>query len=102
MSCAAVVSGALKINNQMVYMYYEPAHDKTYNMTCMTSKDRSALSPSIMARFLVYPSLDSLEAVEGTCYQQRLWSDCVDVQADLSFHKSHKSYCWLCRVLALI
>ena len=39
MSSSAVVSGALKISNQMVSMYYEPAHDKTYNMTCVTSKD---------------------------------------------------------------
>ena len=34
--------------------------------------------------FLVHPSLDSPEAVEGTFNRQRLWSDCADEQADLS------------------
>ena len=42
---------------------YEPAHDKTYNKTCVTSKylDQPVHPPS-MARILVYPSLDSPEA----------------------------------------
>ena len=42
---------------------YETAHDKTYNKTCMTSKDtgQPVHIPS-MARVLVYPSLDSPEA----------------------------------------
>ena len=56
--------------------------------------------PSI-ARVLVCPPLDSLEAVEGTCDQRRLWSDCVDTQADLSLRWSHKTYCRFCRALAL-
>ena len=29
--------------------------------------------PPSMARVLLYPSLDSPEAVEGTCDQQNLW-----------------------------
>ena len=45
-----------------------------------------------MTKALVYPSLDSLEAVEGTCDQQRLWSDCADAQSDLSLRWSHKSF----------
>ena len=51
----------------------EPAHGKTYNKTCFTSKDldQPVHQPS-MSRVLVYPSLDSLEAVEGACDQQRL------------------------------
>ena len=40
----------------------------------------------------IYPSLDSQEAVEGTCDQRRLWSDCVDAQADLR----HMPYCRFC------
>ena len=44
-----------------------------------------------MTRVLVYLSLDSLEAVEGTCDQRRLWSDCADAQADLSLLWSQKS-----------
>ena len=46
---------------------------QTYNMTCMTSKDSNQpVHPHSMTRVLVHLSLDSLEAVEGTCHQQRL------------------------------
>ena len=49
---------------------YEPANDKTYNKTCMTSKDSDQpVHPPSMAKIFVYPSLDSLEAAEGTCNQ---------------------------------
>ena len=43
-------------------------NDKTYNKTCVPSKDSDhpVQLPS-MARILVYPSLGSLGAVEGTC-----------------------------------
>ena len=49
----------------------EPAHDKTYNKTCVTSKDQHVHSPS-KAIVLIYPSLDSPDTVEGTCDQRRL------------------------------
>ena len=49
------------------------------------------LNPSSMARVLVYPSLDSLHAVDGTRDQQRLWSDCVNTQTGMSLRWSHKS-----------
>ena len=63
----------------------EPAHDKTYGKTCVTSKDSDQpVYPTNMATVLVQPSLDSREVVEDTCHQQRLWSDCADMQADLS------------------
>ena len=53
----------------------ESAHDKTYNKTCVTSKDSDQpVHPPSMARKLVYPSWDSLEAVEDTCDQRRLIS----------------------------
>ena len=42
----------------------EPSHDKTYNKTCVTSKDQ-VVQPPRMARILINTSLDSLEAVEG-------------------------------------
>ena len=41
------------------HLIHEPAHDKTYNKTCVTS----------MARVLLHPSLDSPEVTEGT-YEQ--------------------------------
>ena len=54
-------------------LIFQPVHNKTYNKTCVTSKDSDQhVHPSHMARFLVYPSLDSLKAVEGTGNQQRL------------------------------
>ena len=54
-------------------MTYKPAHHKTYNKTCVTSNDSDqTVHPPSMARILVHPSLDSLEAVEGTCNQWRL------------------------------
>ena len=53
-----------------------------------------------MANVLVYLSLGSLEPVDCTCDQQRLWSDYADTQAYLSLCWSHKAYCRFCLVLA--
>ena len=44
--------------------------------------------------------INSPKAVEGTCDQRRLWSDCADAQSDLSLCWSHKSYCRFCCALA--
>ena len=46
-----------------------------------------------MARVLGYPTLDSPEAVKGTCDPRRLRSDCADAQADLNLRWSHSTYC---------
>ena len=73
----------------------ESEHDKTYK-TYMDSKDLDQsehLHVPSMTRVLVYHSFDSLEDVEGSCYQRKLWSDCADAQADLSLRWSHKSNC---------
>ena len=52
---------------------FKPAYDKTYNEIFVTSKDSDQpVHPPSMARVLVYPSMDSPEAVEGTCDQRRL------------------------------
>ena len=52
-------------------MRNEPAHDKTYNQTCATSRnsDQSVLPPN-MARVLDHPSLDNPEAVEGNAISE--------------------------------
>ena len=77
-----------------VLYIYETAWEKTYNKTFMTSRDSDQpVHSSNMSRVLVYPYLDSLEVVEGTCDQRRLWSDCADAQADLSLRWSRNSYC---------
>ena len=49
----------------------DPAQNKTYNKTCVTSKDQP-VQPTSMTGVLVYTSLDSLEAVDSTCDQRRL------------------------------
>ena len=69
----------------------------------VTSKDRDqpVHLPSI-GWALVYAFLDSLEAVEGTCSQQRLWSNCLDAQADMSLRWLYKSYCRFCHALGNI
>ena len=50
---------------------FEPVYDKTYNKTCVTSKDSGQPAhPPSMARVFAFLSLDSLKTVEGTCDQQ--------------------------------
>ena len=50
-----------------------PAHDQTYNNTCVTSKvSDQHVHPLSMARALVYSSLDSQEAVESAYDQRKL------------------------------
>ena len=51
---------------------YEPMCNKTYNKTCVTSKDSNQpVHPLSMPMGLFYPSLDSLEAIAGTDDQRR-------------------------------
>ena len=55
----------------MFAILFEPAHGKTYNKNCATSKDSDQpVRPPSMVR--VCFSLNSLEAVEGTCDQRSL------------------------------
>ena len=86
-----------------MHFYISRKHNKTYNTTCVTSKDSDQpVHPPSMERVLIYSSSDSQEAVEDTCNQPRFQSDCVDVQADLSLFWLQKSYCRICSVLAHI
>ena len=59
-----------KYNNNNNNNNNELAHDKTYNKICMTSRDsdQPVRQPNL-AKVLIYPFLDRLEAVEGTCNQ---------------------------------
>ena len=84
--------------NQIYRHIYEHAHNRAYNKTCVTSKDSNTpVHPPIMARVLVYPSLDSLKAVKAH-------PNSVDpyqtAQTNLSLRWSHKFYCRFCRALA--
>ena len=55
--------------------------------------------PLIMARSSFIALWIAPEAVEGTCDQRRVRSDCADAQSDLSLRWSHKSYCRFYHVL---
>ena len=62
-----------KTRIHMAQPIIEPAQHQTYNKTCMTSKDSDQpVAPPSVARVLVHPTIDSPEAVEGTCDQRRL------------------------------
>ena len=77
---------------------------KTYNKYGLISKysDQPVNQSTQFGKGLVYPYLNRLEAVEGTCDQRKLRSDCADAQADLSLLWLHKFYCGFCRALAQI
>ena len=62
----------LRGSNLYWYMFVmsEPAHDTTYHKTCVTKKDSDQqVHLAGIARIFVYPSLDSLAAVESVCNQ---------------------------------
>ena len=62
-----------KLRGVWYSLLYEPAHAETYNKTSATSEDSDQpVHPPSMARFLVYPSVDNPEAVEGIRDQRRL------------------------------
>ena len=82
-----------------IFNYKLACARQTYNKTCDQQRLRSPVHPTSMASVLNYPSFDSPEAVECSCDQRRLWSDCADAQADLSLRWSHKFYCRFCRAL---
>ena len=82
-------------------MLNEPAHDKTYNKTCATSKnsDQPAHQHSLIRVFA-----DHISFLQPTGYPKRnkheplpYW---VDVQTDLSLCWSNRSYCRFCCALA--
>ena len=79
----------------------EPHHDKTNKMACAPSKDsdQPRRPPSLIRVFAV-----SLKKARILSYplsaQQRLWSDWVDAQADLSFRWVYMPFCWFCHDVA--
>ena len=79
---------------------YGPAHEtKTKIRPVWPATTQLGLYLHQIWQVLVHSSLNSIEAVEGTCDQRRLWSDCADAQADLSLRWSHKSSSRFCRAL---
>ena len=44
-----------------VFLLYEPAHDKTYNKTCMNKVLNQFIQPPSTERVIVYSFLNSME-----------------------------------------
>ena len=71
MEICTILLGSLRVNYvnnqcQLLYEYYQTKNHKTYNIrTVWPAKTQISLYIH-MAMVLVYPSVDSLEAVEGT------------------------------------
>ena len=60
-------------NHTGIVLPFEPAHEKTYNKTCVINEDsEQPLHPPSMARVLNHYSLDSPEFLEGTRDQRTL------------------------------
>ena len=61
----------------------------------LTSKDSDEpVQPPFKLRNSKCCSFSSLTIIEFSSYLQKLWSDCVYAQADLSLCWSHISHCW--------
>ena len=108
-------------------LIYEPAHNKTYNKTCATSKDSDQTAHLCSLIWVLADCMcaTSKDSDQTACLCSLIWvlADCmcllqplgypkrdeqeplpywVDVQADLSLCWSHTSYCRFCRVLVQI
>ena len=81
----------------------EPPHDKTNKMACAPSKDsdQPGHPPSLIRVFAVRMKKGWVLSYPLSA-QQRLWSDWVDAQADLSLCWAHMPLCWFCRQVAQI
>ena len=56
-----------------VFLLYEPAHDKTYNKTCMNIKvSDQFVQPPSTERVIVYSFLNSMEDSDQTAQMHRL------------------------------
>ena len=78
----------------------EVAHDKTYKIACKPNEDSD--QPRHQPRVFSI----GMKKAWVLCYplsaQQRLWSDLVDAQADLSLRWEHTPFCRFCHALAQI
>ena len=72
-------------------------------MACAPSKDsyQPGHPPSLMRVFTVRLKKAKILSYPLSA-QQRLWSDWVDAQADLSLHLAHMPFCWFCHEAAQI
>ena len=79
----------------------EPQRKKAYIRTCAPSEDSDQIACSAQSdQNLHWALLDSTGCRVSSCGQWRLWSDCVDAQADLSLRWAHTSECTFSNVAA--
>ena len=65
--------GLSRITLFIFCLKFEPAHNKTYNKTCVTNKDSDQpVYPFSTAMVLVHPYLNNPETVKGKCDQRKL------------------------------
>ena len=80
----------------------EPEHDKTNKITYVPNKDsdqpgRISLHSHAVWSVFAVRSKDSPGTKASSYRQQRLRSDWVNAQPDLSLRWAHRSFCWFCR-----
>ena len=82
---------------------YEPAHDKTKQMTCAPSEDSDQPGhPPSLIRVFIVRSMGNSGPKLSPCGQRRLWLDWADALADLSLRWVHMPFCRFCHALAHI
>ena len=77
----------------------EPPHDKTNKVACAPSEDsdQPGHPPSLIRVFAVHMKKAWILSYPLST-QQKLWSDWVDAQADLSHHWAHMPFSRFCHV----
>ena len=87
--CFAYLIGSAKFNINDIQILYEPALNKAYNKTCMTST----------TGVHVHPSLDSLETVENTTCDHRRLISLQAVHRGMNKNPCHIG--WMYRLICL-
>ena len=82
--------------------WFEPPHNKTNKMTCAPSEDSDQPAGHPSSHISVFAVRMKKAWVLSYTIQQRIWSDWVDAQADLSLWGAHMPFCWFCHEAAQI
>ena len=75
-------------------LVFEPEHEKTYKWYVHPAKTPISLHIHAVWSAFAWRSLGSQGPKVSSSGQQRLWSDCMDVQADPSLHWELMWFCW--------
>ena len=77
-----------------------PAHSEAYSSSIWTCARQNQQNDAQSDQSCCYPHEETLSPKLPLSAQQRLWSDWVDAQADLSLCWAHRSFCWFCCAMA--